>query len=66
MYRNSIATTIRLQDCQATEEIKHTTTYFSNDCFIDLKATTPSSSFSGLSLYNKEQLYYLFAPVLIQ
>lgn len=42
MYRNSIAVTIMLQDCQATEEIRHTTTYFSNDCSIDLKATTPS------------------------
>lgn len=42
MSRNSIAITITLQDCQATEEIRHTTTYFSNDCFIDLKATMPS------------------------
>lgn len=40
--RNSIAITITLQDCQVTEEIRHTTTYFTNDCFIDLKATTPS------------------------
>lgn len=42
MYRNSIAITITLQGCQAREEIRHTTTNFSNDCFMDLKATTPS------------------------
>lgn len=42
MYRNSTAITITLPDCQTTEEIRHTTTYFSNDCFIDLKATMPS------------------------
>lgn len=63
MYRNSIAVTIVLQDCQATEEMRHKTTYFSNDCFIDLKATTPSQV--SLVCLCVTKLYYLFAAVLI-